>query len=112
MHVAVAQKTCSKPDWTLLFAAKALKTHAALLTGTPSRLVSESLRILPVSGITSTSHHKQQCNLGNRMPQGQSTFLITNDNEKNSWNQSRGYAIVHTGATASQLLPDTHPLVM
>ena len=44
--------------------------------------------------------------------QGQSTFLITNDNELNSWNQTRGYAIVHTRATASQLLRDTHPLVM
>nr|QOL01225.1 putative extracellular protein TR9_033 [Trebouxia lynnae] len=43
---------------------------------------------------------------------GQSTFLITNDNELNSWNQTKGYAIVHTGATASQLLPDTHPLVV
>ena len=44
--------------------------------------------------------------------QGQSTFLITNDHELNSWNQTKGYAIVHTGATASQLLPDNHPLVM
>ena len=44
--------------------------------------------------------------------QGQATFLITNDNELNSWNQTRGYAMVHTGATASQLLPDTHPLVV